>query len=146
MAGTVGARTNNGSGVAGVGWRTRIMPIRALDRCGSGPLSEIMEGIRYAAGLPNATGTFPQPADVINLSLGTAGACDTALSNLVAQVRAQGVAVVAAAGNADTDAPQSPASCDGVISVAATGPLRTKAPYSNFGSTVDLAAPGGDGS
>ena len=146
VSGTIGARSNDGSGVAGVSWGARIMPIRALDGCvGTGTSFDIIQGIRYAAGLENDSGTLPtQRADVINMSFGAAGACDTSASDLFAQVRAQGVAVVAAAGNDNSSGPQSPASCDNVISVAATGPLRTKAPYSNFGSTVDLAAPGGD--
>jgi serine protease len=148
VAGTIGARSDDPSnvpGVAGVSWGARIMPIRALDGCkGEGEAFDIIQGIRFAAGLSNNSGTTPQPADVINLSFGAAGACDQGVADLFLQVRAQGVAVVAAAGNDNTDALQSPASCDNVISVAATGPLRTKAPYSNFGPTVHLAAPGGD--
>ncbi|MEE4299301.1 MAG: PKD domain-containing protein, partial [Pseudomonadales bacterium] len=99
VAGTVAARTDNGSGIAGVGWNTRVMPVRVLDGDGSGRSSDVREGIRFAAGLPNASGTLPAiPADVINLSLGGGGpsAADQAV---IDEVRARGVIVVAAAGN-----------------------------------------------
>lgn len=146
VAGTIGARSNDGTGVAGVSWGARIMPIRALDGCaGTGSSFDIIQGIRYAAGLSNDSGTLPsQPAKVINMSFGARGTCDATVVELFTAVRAQGAVVVAAAGNENSSAQHTPASCPNVISVAAVGPLRTKAPYSNFGSTVDLAAPGGD--
>ena len=146
VAGTIGARSNDGTGVAGVSWGARIMPIRALDGCaGTGSSFDIIQGIRYAAGLSNDSGTLPsQPAKVINMSFGARGTCDATAVELFEAVRAQGAVVVAAAGNENSSAQQTPASCPNVISVAAVGPLRTKAPYSNFGSTVDLSAPGGD--
>jgi serine protease len=146
VAGTIGARSNDGTGVAGVSWGARIMPIRALDGCtGSGSSFDIIQGIRYAAGLSNDSGALPsQPAKVINLSFGSSGTCDATAVELFEAVRAQGAIVVAAAGNDSTSTPSTPASCPNVISVASVGPLRTRAPYSNFGSTVDLAAPGGD--
>ena len=146
VAGTIGARSNDGTGVAGVSWGARIMPIRALDGCaGTGSSFDIIQGIRYAAGLSNDSGTLPaQPAKVINLSFGAIGTCDSTAVELFTAVRAQGAVVVAAAGNDSTSTSATPASCPNVISVASVGPLRTRAPYSNFGSTVDLAAPGGD--
>ena len=146
VAGTIGARSNDGTGVAGVSWGARIMPVRALDGCtGSGSSFDIIQGIRYAAGLSNDSGTLPsQPAKVINLSFGASGACDATTEQLFQAVRAQGAVVVAAAGNDSSSTPSTPASCANVISVASVGPLRTRAPYSNFGPTVDLAAPGGD--
>src|SRR5688572_26995168 len=146
VAGTIGARSNDGTGVAGVSWGASIMPIRALDGCaGTGTSFDIIQGIRYAAGLSNDSGTVPPlRAAVINLSFGSSGACDDTAADLFEDVRAQGVVVVAAAGNNGADMPATPASCPNVISVASVGPLRTRAPYSNFGSTVDVAAPGGD--
>jgi serine protease len=146
VAGTIGARSNDGTGVAGVSWGAKIMPIRALDGCtGSGNSFDIIQGIRYAAGLDNDSGTKPStPAKVINMSFGALGTCDATVEELFEAVRAQGAVVVAAAGNDNTSAPATPASCRNVISVASVGPLRTKAPYSNFGSTVDVSAPGGD--
>jgi serine protease len=146
VAGTIGARSNNLSGVAGVSWGARIMPVRVLDGCsGTGSSFDVIQGVRYAAGLSNDSGALPvQRARVINLSLGSSGACDTSTADLFAEVRARGVVVVASAGNDASSAAQTPASCPNVINVAAVGPLRTRAPYSNFGTTVDLAAPGGD--
>jgi serine protease len=123
------------------------MPVRVLDGCtGNGTIYDVMQGIRYSAGLSNDAGRLPaRRADVINLSLGAPVACDSATANLMAEVRAQGVVVVAAAGNDDTSTPASPASCPNVISVAAVGPTAERAPYSNYGSSwVDVAAPGGD--
>ena len=82
---------------------------------------------------------------MINLSLGGAGSCDSISANLFAEVRSQGVVVVAAAGNDNTSVPRSPASCPNVISVSAIGPTAQRAPYSNFGAGwVDVASPGGD--
>ena len=146
VAGTIGARSNDGSGVAGVSWGARIMPVRVLDGCaGTGTSFDIIQGIRYAAGLSNDSGTLPsQRAAVINMSFGASGACDASAADLFTEVRAQGVVVVAAAGNDATSAAQTPASCPNVISVASVGPLRTRAPYSNFGPSIDVAAPGGD--
>jgi serine protease len=78
------------------------------------------------------------------MSFGSSGACDAILQDQLDQVRAQGVVLVAAAGNDASNSVQTPASCQNVINVASVGPLRTRAPYSNFGDTVDVAAPGGD--
>jgi len=146
VAGTIGANSDNNTGVAGVSWGARIMPVRVLDGCaGTGTSFDIIQGIRYAARLSNDSGTLPsQRAAVINMSFGASGTCDDSVADLFTQVRAQGVVVIAAAGNDATSAPQTPASCPNVISVASVGPLRIRAPYSNFGASVDLAAPGGD--
>ena len=146
VAGTIGARSDDGTGVAGVSWGARIMPVRALDGCaGTGSSFDIMQGVRYAAGLSNDSGTLPsQRAAVINLSFGADAVCDATTVALYEEVRAQGVVVVAAAGNDAASAAQTPASCPNVISVSSVGPQRTRAPYSNFGTLVDVAAPGGD--
>ncbi len=144
VAGTVGAASNNGTGVTGVDWNARIMPIRVLGVEG-GADSDIAQGIRFAAGLPNDSGTVPASrADVINLSLGGPGVSQ-ALREAVAAARAAGVIVVAAAGNENQDAAGfSPASFPEVVCVSAVDLRTRKAPYSNFGAAVDVAAPGGD--
>ncbi|MEM9388003.1 MAG: S8 family serine peptidase [Pseudomonadota bacterium] len=142
VAGTVGALTDNGTGVAGSGWNTRIMPLRALGRLG-GSSFDIAQAMRYAAGLPNDSGRLPaQRADVINLSLGGAGFSQST-QDLIDDIRAAGVMVVAAAGNSSTSAPSYPAAYDGVISVSAVDINSNIASYSNFGPSIDLAAPGG---
>ena len=144
VAGTIAAETNNGSGVAGVAWNTRIMPLRALGVDG-GSSYDVMQAIRYAAGLSNDSGTVPtQRADIINLSLGGSFSSQSE-QNTLTEVRNQGVIVIAAAGNESTTTPQYPASYDGVVSVSATTITNDLAPYSNQGATVDVAAPGGNG-
>ncbi len=144
VAGTVAARTNNGTGVAGVAWGVRILPVRVLGQ-GGGTDFDIAQGIYYAGGLSNASGTVPpQKADVINLSLGGRG-MSTVEQEAIDAARANGTIVIAASGNDSTNADfYSPAGLDGVLTVSAVGLTRKAAPYSNFGSSVDVAAPGGD--
>ncbi|MDO8893155.1 MAG: S8 family peptidase [Sulfurimicrobium sp.] len=145
VAGTIGAATNNGSGVAGVNWQSKILPVRVLGKCG-GYTSDIVDGMRWAAGLAvsgvpaNAT-----PAKVINLSLGGAHSCSTTEQSAIDAITAAGTVVVVAAGNSNTNASGfSPASCNNVISVAAINQQGKRAYYSNYGSIVKIAAPGGD--
>jgi serine protease len=146
VAGTIAAATNNATGVAGVGWNVKVMPLRALG-FGGGTSYDIEQAVLFAAGLPNDSGTVPaQKADVINLSLGgTGGAGATPPAYL--QARAAGVIIVAAAGNDASNLPVFPASYDdAVISVSAVDLNKSRAYYSNFGSHVDVAGPGGDAS
>ena len=161
VAGTIGASTNNGIGVAGVDQRARIQHVRVLGRCG-GLMSDISDGIRWAAGLPvSGIPTNATPADVINLSLGGSGECGRTSQSAVDAAVAAGSVVIAAAGNANIDAGNTtPGNCDGVITVAATSPAGDRAgamrrvddepsvrvPYSNYGQVIDIAAPGGDNS
>jgi serine protease len=143
VAGTIAAATNNGIGVAGIAFGARVMPVRVLGVNG-GTQFDVMQGVRYAAGLENDSGTMPpKRADVINLSLG-GGGFSQAAQDVFTEARANGVIVVAAAGNDASSAPSFPASYDGVVSVAAVDLNRNPAPYSNFGPNVDVAAPGGD--
>ena len=150
VAGTVGAETDNGIGVAGVTWRGKIMPIRVLGK-GGGTSWDIAQGIRYAAGLSNDSGTVPaRRADVINLSLGPPnpgclplGGVDSTTASALEDAIAAGVTVVVAAGNDDCHEPAPMSLVEGVLSVGATG-FNDRAPYSNFGSTLDVMAPGGD--
>ncbi len=143
VAGTLGAATNNGVGVAGVAWNVSLMPLRVLGLGGVGTSYDIRQAIRYAAGLPNDSGRLPaRRADVINLSLGgpSFSAADQAV---IDEARAQGVAIVAAAGNEASTRPVYPAAYAGVIATSAVAIDRSLAPYSSFGNFVDLAAPGG---
>ncbi|MDZ7833701.1 MAG: S8 family serine peptidase [Desulfobacterales bacterium] len=144
VAGTVAAATDNDTGVAGVAWNCRIMAIRTLGKGDSGTTYDILQGVRYAAGLENDSGTTPdEPADIINLSLGGRSFSQTE-QDVLAQARAAGVIIVAAAGNSAENAPSYPAAYDGVISVSAVDINANPAPYSNFGPSIDVAAPGGD--
>ena len=103
-----------------------------------------MQCVRYAAGLPNDSGTVPLTrADVINMSLAGGGFSTTA-NSLYRQVAELGVVVVAAAGNESSSQAAYPAAYANVISVSAVNINKSRAYYSNFGSTIDVAAPGGD--
>lgn len=146
VAGTIGASSNNGSYVAGVTWTNRILAVRALGICGAGYLSDITSAARWAAGLsvPGAPANA-NPARVINLSLGGQVACATTFQSTIDAIRTTGAVVVAAAGNSNLDAAGfAPAGCQGVITVAASNRYGNRAYYSNFGSAVEISAPGGD--
>ena len=145
VGGTIGARANNGKGIAGINWVSPLLFVRALGKCG-GYSSDIADGMRWAAGLP-VTGvpTNPNPARVLNLSLGGYGSCSSSFQTAINAVTATGAVVVVAAGNENDDAANAqPASCANVITVAATAKDGNRAYYSNYGSLVELAGPGGD--
>lgn len=149
VAGTIAATSNDGKGITGVTWNTSIMPIRVLGIHGKGSSADIINGVRYAAGLSNSSGKFPEkPAKVINLSLGGSGGCSQAEQDTYTAVRNKGIVIVAAAGNeGDTGNPiVSPASCQGVIAVGAINPFFEHAAYSGFQPYVFISAPGGDDS
>jgi serine protease len=142
VTGTVVAATNNSTGVAGVAFGAKVMPLRAIGRFG-GTQYDIEQAVRYAAGLPNDSGTVPpRRADVINLSLG-ATTSSVSEQAIFEQARAAGVVIVAAAGNSRSSTPFYPAAYRGVIAVSAVTLSKTLAPYSSFGSWIDVAAPGG---
>ncbi|MGD8910895.1 MAG: S8 family peptidase, partial [Chromatiales bacterium] len=144
VAGTIAAASNNSLGVTGVSWGAKIMPLRALGLGNQGTSYDIVQAIRYAVGLSNDSNTLPsQTADIINLSLAGSG-YDQALQDLFTQVHDSGVIVVAAAGNSNTSVLFYPASYDDVISVSAMDWQNNKAPYSNYGSKIDVGAPGGN--
>jgi len=143
VAGTIAASTDNGYGVAGVTWFTRVFHVRVLG-VGGGDLFDITNGILYAARLPNSSGTLPAlQAHVMNMSLGGPGSSQ-AMQDAVTDARNAGTLVVAAAGNENSSGKFIPASLNGVVSVSAVDFEGKKAPYSNFHPTVDIAAPGGD--
>lgn len=144
VAGTIAAQTNNSTGVAGVSWGAKIMPLRALG-VGGGTTYSIVQSIRFASRLNNDSGTLPaQRADIINMSLGGPDFSQAELDAINAS-HSEGVILVAAAGNESSTLPSYPAAFPNVISVssiAANG--RFASSYSNSGSTIDVAAPGGD--
>lgn len=143
VAGTIAAATNNGLGVSGILWSGSVMAVRVMG-AGGGASADIANGILYAAGLANSSGKVPdKTARVINLSLGGPG-FDFVIDQAVADAVQAGVVVVAAAGNENTSDFGSPGTSPGAITVAAVGLDSSKAPYSNFGPEVDVAAPGGD--
>ena len=144
VAGTLGAAVNNGNGMSGVNWTSPLLNVRVMGKCG-GALSDVADGIRWAAGLPvpgvpaNST-----PARVINLSLAGLGDCGPILQSAVTDAIANGAIIVAAAGNDNEDVVNHwPANCNGVIAVAATSKNGSRAFYTNSGSRIAVSAPGG---
>jgi len=145
VAGTIGAATNNGVGVAGINWVSKIVPVRVLGKCG-GYDSDIIDGMRWAAGLSvSGVPANPNPAKMLNMSLGGQGACGTAQQTAINEITSHGTTVIVAAGNSNANASgYNPASCNGVIAVAATNRSGNRAYYSNYGTVVDISAPGGE--
>lgn len=147
VAGTVAEATNNGVGMAGVAPGATVLPVRVLGRCG-GYTSDIADAIVWASGgTVEGVPANANPAEVINMSLGGGGACDSATQLAINGAVSRGTTVVVAAGNDGDDAANhSPASCSNTITVGATRITGGIAYYSNYGSKVDLAGPGGGGS
>jgi serine protease len=141
VASVLGALTNNGQGIAGVDWNTRILPVRVSGRCGA-LLSDTVDGMRWAAGIsvPNVPDNV-NPARVINISLG-GGTCTSIEQQAINDVVARGVSVVVAAGNS-RGALEAPADCSGVIAVTAHANDGENASYANVGPQVTISAPGG---
>lgn len=144
VAGTIAAATNNNKGVAGVAYDAKILPVRVLGKCG-GSTADIADGVIWASG--GSVAGVPanaNPAQVINMSLGGGAACGSAMQSAVNTARSNGSVVVVAAGNSSADASGfTPASCNGVITVAATNRNGGAASYTNYGSVIDVAGPGG---
>lgn len=132
VSGIIAAATNNGIGIAGVGFNTRVLVVKSLNAQGSGYYSTIAQGITYAA---------DQGARIINLSLrGTIPS--SVLEDAVKYATSKGVLVVAAAGNDGSDSPVYPAAYPETLAVAATDWNDQRWGISNFGDFVDVAAPG----
>ncbi|MEU0166231.1 S8 family serine peptidase [Streptomyces iakyrus] len=145
VAGTIAAATNNGKGVAGVAYGAKISPVRVLGKCG-GYDSDIIDAITWASGgTVSGVPANTNVAKVINMSLGGGGACSTATQSAINGAVNRGTSVVVAAGNENQNVSNaSPANCNNVITVAATNRAGSRASYSNYGSLVDIAAPGGE--
>jgi serine protease len=144
-AGTVAAVGNNNKGVIGVAYGAKVVPVRVLG-AGGGYTSDIADGIVWASGGSVAgVPTNANPAEVINMSLGGQSTCSSTYQAAIDGAVARGTTVVVAAGNSNADVSGfTPASCNNVIAVAATNKSGTRASYSNYGSKIDVAAPGGD--
>ncbi len=151
VAGTIGAATFDELGGAGTAPMAQILPLRVFPPGGGAQTVDTINAMLYAARLANNSGALPaRRADVINLSLGSDRACDTAFQDVINQVRAAGVIVVIAAGNSahnergERAAVGAPANCNGAIAVSALDARRQIARYSNTGAQIAVAAPGGD--
>lgn len=144
VAGTIGAIANTYELIAGVAWHAKIQPVRVLDDKGAGTLSQIIEGMRWSAGISDINN--PNPAKIFNLSLSGFGKCKPSMQETIDEITEAGGIVVVAAGNSSLPAKLfNPANCNNVITVAASDRSGHKAFYSNYGSdTIDIVAPGGD--
>ncbi len=133
VAGTIGAKTNNGTGVAGVTWNVRIMPVRVLGTDREGTIADLASGITWAA---------ENGAKVINMSLG--GSSSPTLSQAVQLAESKGVVMVAASGNDSSSSVSYPAAYSQVIAVGAASGYDpfTVAAFSNGGAGLDIIAPG----
>ncbi|EAU66549.1 S8 family serine peptidase [Stigmatella aurantiaca] len=147
VAGTIAAVTNNSKGVAGVAYGAKISPVRVLGR-GGGYDSDISDAIIWASGgSVSGVPANANPAKVINLSLGGSGSCGSTSQSAINAAVGRGTVLVIAAGNSNANVSGfSPANCNNVIAVAANGKTGARASYSNYGSLIDVTAPGGDGS
>ena len=134
VAGVSAASSNNQLGVAGIAWVNPILPVKVLAADGSGSHSAIANGIAWAA---------DRGARVINLSLGGTSSSST-LQNAINYAWNKGAVIVAAAGNNGNNVACYPAACQNVVAVSATDSLDARPSRSNFGSYIDIAAPGAD--
>jgi len=132
VAGLVGASTDNGKGVASVGWNTTILPIQALNDDGEGDTFSIASAISYAV---------TKGAKIINLSLGSFSS-DPVLQSSIDSAIASGVSVVAASGNSGCDCIIYPANYPSVVAVGASDINDNRASFSNYGTNLDVVAPG----
>jgi serine protease len=143
VAGLVGAATDNHLGMASVGRNVMVLPVRVLGKCG-GYDSDIQAAMLWSAGLSASPVANPHPAKVINLSLGSPGACTQSYQDVIAKLTNAGVTVVASAGNSEGLAVDAPANCPSVIGVAGVRHSGTKVGFSNVGPELSLAAPAGN--
>lgn len=136
VAGTAAARGNNGIGIVGAAWNASVLPVKVLNAKGQGDDADVAAGITYAA---------DHGADIINLSLGGVDESPALLSAIEYAV-SHGSVVVAAAGNAGSDAPHYPAAyapqVDGLLAVGATDDWGVLTEFSSWGDWVSVAAPG----
>ncbi|AWH24324.1 S8 family peptidase [Stenotrophomonas sp. YAU14D1_LEIMI4_1] len=143
VAGTIAAVTNNSTGVAGTAFNAKVVPVRVLGKCG-GYTSDIADAIVWASGgTVSGVPANANPAEVINMSLGGSGSCSTTYQNAINGAVGRGTTVVVAAGNSNTNVSSAvPANCPNVIAVAATTSAGARASFSNYGTGIDVSAPG----
>ncbi|HND93506.1 MAG TPA: S8 family serine peptidase, partial [Anaerolineales bacterium] len=134
VSGVIAANMNDGIGIAGVAPNANIMPLRVLNSSGFGSYSDVAAAVVFAV---------DNGAQVINLSLGGSSPSST-LENAINYAVANGVVVVAAAGNNGTEGALYPAAYDSVVAVGSIDPNLAHSSFSNYGSQVDVWAPGRD--
>ncbi len=143
VAGTVAAVTNNGVGVAGTAPLAKVVPVRVLGR-GGGYDSDIADAVIWASGgSVSGVPANQNPAEVINLSLGGAGSCGSAMQSAINGAVGRGTTLVIAAGNSNANVSGfSPANCSNVIAVASNTSTGARSSFSNYGAGITISAPG----
>lgn len=148
VAGTVAALSNNTIGVAGMAFNAKVLAVRALGRCG-GTLADIADAVTWSSGgnVAGVPGVGVNKASVINMSLGGQSTCpsNSAMQVAINGALSRGTTVVVAAGNSNLNVSGfTPAGCagNGLIVVGATDSAGARATFSNFGTGVDVSAPG----
>ena len=134
VAGTIRQSTNNSVGVAGLAYNCTLMPVKVLNSAGSGSLTAIANGIRWAA---------DHGAKVISMSLGGSSG-STTLSSAVTYAWGKGCVLCAATGNTGRSGVSYPARYTECIAVGATRFDGQRVRYSTYGTGIDVVAPGGD--
>jgi thermitase len=147
VSGVIAAKSNNGEGIAGVNWHSKILPLKAVESDGTGYVSWLVEAIEYAVreGKGNMGNEETNPVDVISMSLGfSLGPNEEApsLESALQFAYENGVVCVASAGNEGSSVLYPAAYDDYCLAVAATDYNDSRTSWSNFGPEVDCAAPG----
>jgi serine protease len=144
VSGVIAASAQNNLNGVGLDWQAQILPVRVLGKCG-GFTSDISDGMLWAAGFSvNGVPDNPNPAKILNMSLGSKGTCRTTYQNTINQINGTGRIIVVSAGNDNLFDDGSLSTCTGIVNVAATARSGSKAGYSNFGTKITIAAPGGE--
>ncbi|MFM0069989.1 S8 family serine peptidase [Paraburkholderia sediminicola] len=144
VAGILAAATNNSKGIAGTAWGAKVVPVRVLNGCGSGLMSDVADGIAWASGgAVDGVPTNAFPAKVLNLSLGGNGTCSFTYQNAINDAVKRGASVVVASGNNNLNAEfYQPGNCMNVIVVAGHNANGNRGADANYGPVVDISAPG----
>ena len=143
VAGIIGARSNNATGIAGATWQPWLLPLRVVGKCG-GRDSDILAAMLWAAGIHvDGVPDNPYPAKVLNLSFGSDGSCSQAYQDVIEQIAERGTVAVISAGN-EGGPVASPANCVGVVAVGGLRHVGTKVGYSSLGRQVTVSAPAGN--
>lgn len=143
VAGVIAAVSNNNTGISGLAYDARILPLRVLGVCG-GWDSDILAAMRWAAGLTvGGLANNTNIAKVINLSLGAPGTCDSFYQTAINDVLTAGSVIVVSTGNDASTSISTPANCTGVIAVTAHTRIGDNANYANIGTGTTISAPGG---
>lgn len=140
VASTIAEGTDNQIGMAGLAFKSALLPVKVLDSEGNGSFFDVAEGIDFATNYSDSQG---RKVKVINLSLGGPDASQTAKA-AVDRAFAAGIVVVAASGNEGTVGVNYPAAFPNVIGVGATDFRKQRAFYSSYGPEISVVAPGGD--